>query len=258
MPGDKNLNAENNLAQQSYWDNSYADYHFQAVPKDDVIRVWIEKFVPDAGSGSCFEAGCFPGRYLAIFAAKGYEVNGIDLTPRVTDELPEWFKNQGYRCGLFQRQDFFQFNTSTRFNVVCSFGFIEHFKNWKEVIAKHADLTADNGYVVIVTPNFKGVLQQVIHRYLDSENLKRHYLPSMNPRKWKKILAAHGFEIAYAGYIGTFDFWVDKAPQSFFKKLIYHSLHKYKSLISRFAGTGSFASPYIGIVAKKNSTANRI
>ena len=77
-----------NLVPQEYWDKGYETLELDIAPKDDTVRRWIELFFSNRGKGRCLEIGCFPGRYLAVFGELGYELNGIDLTPRVESDLP--------------------------------------------------------------------------------------------------------------------------------------------------------------------------
>lgn len=59
-------------------------------------------------------------------------------------------------------------------DVVSSFGFIEHFTNWREVLAKHAEPVADDGHLIIEAPNFTGAFQRWLHVNFDKANSARH------------------------------------------------------------------------------------
>jgi len=251
MQSSRDLNT--NLASQKYWDDAYSDYALEAkVPDDDIVKKWILKNLePIKSEKTCFEVGCFPGRYLTVMGDLGYTLNGLDLTPRVEKEFPEWLKKQGYKTGQFFREDFIEFKTNNKYDLVCSFGFIEHFVNWEAVLMKHISLVADNGYLVIETPNFSGWLQRFIHWYLDKENYKRHYIPSMNPNKWASICEKNGFEIVFQGYIGEFQFWVDQQPTSYVKKKVLNRfIMNYDELRKLKPGKKAY-SPFCGIVAKR-------
>ncbi len=87
-----------NFAEQSVWDEGYAQHEFFVAPKDDALRQWIETHFPRANK-SCLELGCFPGRYLAVFGELGYELNGLDLTPRVEQDFSAWLKSMHYPGG---------------------------------------------------------------------------------------------------------------------------------------------------------------
>lgn len=243
-------NLEKNLAPQSYWDDAYKDYVLQDNDDEDEIVAWIKKYVPINANGSCIEIGCFPGRYLTVFGKLKYTLHGVDLTPRVLKDFPEWLKSLNYNTGKFEQNDFFNFNAPQKYDVVCSFGFIEHFKNWETVLEKHIAMVQEGGYLVIETPNFKGFFQRLIHLVLDYENYKRHYIESMSPKKWKKICEKHGLTVVFSGYLGTFKFWIDQPPKTYIQKKILDKLIKYYPRLMKLKEGKASYSPYCGIIAK--------
>jgi 2-polyprenyl-3-methyl-5-hydroxy-6-metoxy-1,4-benzoquinol methylase len=250
MPNNNILNT--NLANQSYWDDSYALYQLnETVADDDIIKKWILKYVPKTNNGECFEIGCFPGRYLTVMGDLGYTLNGIDLTPRVNSDFPEWLKSKGYKIGSFIKDDFLKLKSEKKYDLVCSFGFIEHFTNWDEIFEKHIELVNEEGYIVIETPNFRGFFQRLIHYVLDYENYKRHYVPSMNPKKWKKLCEKHGFTTIYSGYIGEFQFWIDKQPTTYIKTKLFNRLITNYERMKKWKPNNPHYSPYCGIIAKR-------
>lgn len=195
-----------NLADQEYWENSYVGMEFSQPDQDDFIRTWINRHVP-RGTGDCIEVGCFPGRFLSVFGDLGYRLNGIDLASRIDTHVPKWLAAHGYQVGKFDRADFLTFPLEPRYDVVSSFGFIEHFTDWFDVLARHADLVRPGGYLVIEAPNFSGLVQRCLRRLFDPTGLDRHYTPSMNSQGWAEVATRLGFEIVQAGPIANFSFW---------------------------------------------------
>ncbi|MFH1005354.1 MAG: methyltransferase domain-containing protein [Bacteroidota bacterium] len=254
MSGNKKLNTENNLVSRNYWDNSYENYQFVLPPTNDKVRQWIEQYIPPGKDKSCFEIGCFPGRYLSVFGQLGYELNGIDITSRVENDLQDWLIKSNFKVGEIFKMNVFDYRSPKLFDIVCSFGFIEHFKNWEEVLIIHAQLVKQNGFLIIETPNFRGFIQHAIHYVLDHENLERHFLAAMNPYKWKRVLEQLGFEIIYCGYFSEFEYWLDKSPTGFWKKILCSGLSKAKSCMKLLPPNNSVYSPYCGLIAKKSGS----
>jgi L-malate glycosyltransferase len=243
-----------NLAEQSYWDDAYSAYQLSDdSEQDDVIKRWMQKVFNPVSEGSCFEVGCFPGRYLTFFGKLGYELNGLDLTPRVEKEFPEWLRSRGYKTGSFVREDFLEWKSTVQYDVVASFGFIEHFTNWEEIFVKHMSMVKSGGHLVIETPNFRGLLQRFIHYFLDHENYKRHFIGAMAPEKWKKLAEQNGFEVLHAGYIGSFEFWVDKEPDQGWRAKVFQRLIRHYHRFKKLPENRKTWSPYCGIIAKKIS-----
>jgi len=236
---------------QSYWDSSYSEYKYSIA--NDQVTTWLNnnlKLTP----GSAFEAGCFPGRYLAWLGKHGWNVSGMDLTPRMESDFRTWLTSENIRFTRIARGDVLNYmrTSSDRYDLVCSFGFIEHFENFLEVIALHGSILKPGGTLAITTPHFKGGVQKFLHSSLDRENLARHYLPSMDPNLWRHQLESNGFTIQWCGYFGNFDFWADKQHRNFFQKLVLKGLNIITPFL-KWLPDSSLYSPYCGIIATKKS-----
>jgi len=193
---------------QQHWDESYLETEFSRPESDNFLRLSLQKYIPSVQHGKAMEVGCYPGGYLSVLGDLGYELNGVDLTPK-TKQLHEHLTDAGYQVGRISHADFITFATTEKYQVVTSFGFIEHFENYWEVIMKQAELVAEKGYLVISAPNFRGFFQQAFHRLFDTPNLRRHNLKSMNPEEWAAMLKGLGFEIIFSGYGGGALFWMN-------------------------------------------------
>ena len=197
-----------NRLPQVYWDKTNISFDFEKPSSTDYTRLIINKYIPKTDNGSVIEIGCYPGRYLSIFGDLGFTLHGIDLTAR-TLETKLNLETNGYKVGEFERKDFLTMDKTKKYSIVTSFGFIEHFENYKEIIDRHAALVVDGGYIVIGAPNFRHGIQYVFHSLFNNRSLKMHVLESMNPKIWKEQLRNNNFEILFAGYCGGPHFWMD-------------------------------------------------
>jgi SAM-dependent methyltransferase len=199
-----------------YWDSVHAELDSEPPSRSHPLRVWIETYAAGL-EGKVFEVGCYPGGFLSVFGEMGFELNGIDFGPRVA-EVPVSLAGQGYRVGRIEQGDFLGDNgegfDGGPFDVVCSFGFIEHFEDWEHVLRLHARLVGDTGTLMITCPNFAGAVQGTLHRWLDRENYLRHNVDAMRPGRWADILRPLGFEVVFSGWMGRFAFWTEDAPSS--------------------------------------------
>jgi SAM-dependent methyltransferase len=246
--------SENNLASQDHWDGAYKDLIFFKPSFSDPIARFIKKYsYKKQENYSVFEIGCFPGRYLSVFGDQGLVLNGVDLTPRVAVDMPKWLKSQDYRLGGFYCDDFFKFKTNNTYNIVCSFGFIEHFTNYEEVIKQHLSLVAPGGLIILSAPNFKGCLQKFLHSYLDKENLERHHLLAMDPLSWEKVLREAGYEIVFCGFVGGFDFWGEDKSNNVFKKILVKLINLSGKILRFLPFNHRSFSPYAAVVAKNKN-----
>lgn len=241
------------FAPQEYWDASYATHALFSAPCSDRVRQFIEKYAAGRG-GECFEAGCFPGRYLPVFGNMGFRLSGIDLTPRVASDLPAWLERNGFSVGNLTQGDFLAFDTQARYDVVCSFGFVEHFTDFPEVIRRHSRLVKEGGLLIVTAPNLAGIVQHLLHWGLDRKNLGRHNLAAMNPRAWAKVVAPEGFTPVFSGPFGGFQFWADRRDTGWLRKALLPFVLALAKLVTRLGvlPDSTFYSPYCGFVARKS------
>src|SRR5262245_46611715 len=114
------------VATQVYWDSLYESRQTVYEPEEVLFREVFARYLPRGGE--CFEIGCYPGNFLIWLAQEfGYTVSGIDATPSVKDRMPQRLALHGIKTGEFQQADFLTFTPTRTYDVVCSFGFIEHF-----------------------------------------------------------------------------------------------------------------------------------
>src|SRR4051812_45076568 len=120
------------LVEQAYWNESYKNFNFY-IPKDAVTQ-FLDKYEPDTKL-DVFEVGCFPGRYLAHLGKRGFTANGMDLAPETENALVRWLQSENIKTGFIKEGDVLQYlsTPAQRFPFVCSFGFIEHFENFREI-----------------------------------------------------------------------------------------------------------------------------
>lgn len=241
---------KNNLTDSTYWDSEYRYATFASAPTNHPINQLIKKHCAGQ-SGSVFEVGCFPGTFLYTFGELGYQLNGIDTAPRLPEMISD-MQQRGFHLGEFSRADFFNIPHAPQYNVVCSFGFIEHFIDFETVIKKHLDLVAPGGTLIITTPNFAGFYQYLAHKLTDQKNLARHNVASMNPERWAALCTEAGYTIIEAGYAGKFDFWVEAQERSWFEKIIFYLFAALGKILKRVIWFESKTfSPFCILVAKK-------
>ncbi len=241
---------ENNLTDKKFWDDGYKN-QLSFFPENieypitkKIYEVFDNNFFINK---SVFEIGCFPGRFLYHFGKLGFILNGIDQTLYL-DSMVSWFKQNNFKLGEFIKDDLFNLKLENKYELVFSSGFIEHFKNFDEVINIHTKLVSKDGYIFITTLNFAGFIQKYLHIFLDSkENFYAHNLKSMDYKKWKNILEKDNFEIIDGGYMGGFDFWI--ANKNIFARIITKLIRII--FCWRFLPNTRAYSPEIFIIAKK-------
>jgi SAM-dependent methyltransferase len=194
---------ENNLTTKEFWSKNRDQVSIE-FPEAAPIKQWMENTLPLQGEQikSCFEVGCHPGRFLAMFGRFQVELNGIDYAP-ATKNIRSVLIENNFTVGEIFIGDFLDFKSERQYDCVCSFGFIEHFKNWDEIILRHLALINKGGYLVLEVPNYRGIFQRIPRYLFDRENFKIHNLESMDLDRWERILNQQGFEVVSKKYFDT-------------------------------------------------------
>jgi 2-polyprenyl-3-methyl-5-hydroxy-6-metoxy-1,4-benzoquinol methylase len=244
-----------NLTTLDYWTKAQGGLDI-TLNENNVIEKWINDNLNDQEIKTSIEVGCYPGKFLTILGKRGVEVNGIDFIPAVSN-LGDVFKRKGYNVGEFIHADFTKYKSQKKYDCVMSFGFIEHFSNWEEVMIRHLDLVSENGYVIIEVPNFKGFFQRVPRFIFDYENYKRHNISSMDLKKWNEIMKKNGFEIITSNHFGGYQLWFEGIIRNRlvlkFKKVLLRILKKSKKEMYPNQQEHSSFSCVLGIIAKRTS-----
>lgn len=145
----------------------------------------IKPFVKQ--NGKIMEIGCAPGNVLIELSKKlKLQPYGIEYTKSGSDMTKKNFEKNGFDKKRVIYSDFFsekfQNEHKDKYDVVCSFGFIEHFEDTKKTIELHSNLLKKKGTLVIVIPNFAYGNKLLLKKDL----LDKHNLSIMSPELLKK------------------------------------------------------------------------
>jgi SAM-dependent methyltransferase len=180
-------------------------------PKSD-FQAQLDRALPKRADWSVLEIGACPGsQLLALALSHGYNPVALDYLPAV-HQLPDLFDRFGVKNLEVIEHDFLTFTTPRRFNVVMSYGFIEHFVQPEEVIRRHWALVADGGFLVLGTPVF-GPLQLALRRLVLERGqvariLRTHNRRIMNPHAIADVSRSlPGARVEMAAYAGHMDAW---------------------------------------------------
>src|ERR1700722_7357542 len=157
---------------KEHWDSYFEHYRPTVVQSVFFAEVFEQHLKPDP-TKRVLEIGCAGGEYLCYFAKHFRFIPfGVDFSEEIR-KTAELFEFNGLPKPTLFQEDFFQWRPGQLFDVVCSFGFIEHFEDPRMVIQKHAELLAPGGKLIITLPHFAH-LQYFFHWLLDRENLALH------------------------------------------------------------------------------------
>ena len=191
---------------------------------------------------TCIELGAIPGNYLVYFARLGYKITGLDFAKN-KDKFVETMKINRQRDYNFISSDIGTFQSAEQYDLVTSFGFIEHFEDLEDILGRHYKLAKPGGLILVTVPNFR-YIQWLYHRIFDNKNLAIHNIDAMRIRRVDGILKGLGATKIVAGVYGQPDFWYedpwrDSLLASFRNKAT-HILKK----IFRYNQGGKLTAPY--------------
>jgi hypothetical protein len=154
----------------------------------------------------------------------------------------------GVTVGEIWSEDIFQWNPRRRFDIVASFGFIEHFDDPGAAIARHFDLVRPEGTVLIGVPNFaRG--QWLLHRVFDEEMLRGHNLRAMKRGFLQSAAESCGGTAIRVRYVGGhFGFWLSGRTRRsrFRERAMWQTIRVIKMLARHAPGRSNpLLSPYL-------------
>ncbi len=236
-----------NISNKKYWDQHWQDVKVHQKPTNHPLMTWLEKSIPITKDQSCFEIGCYPGKFLNVLGEKGYELNGIDISERVP-EMADYFKSEGFRVGNFIQKDFLKYKSDDKYDIVCSFGFIEHFDDWEAVINKHLDMTRKGGICIIEVPNLNSSIYKFLYRTIEPEVLDNHNLKAMSLGNIKRHMLSCNNKIVTADHLGHFYFrFVTKTGKKY--KNFERFINSFRFVIDLLPK--SLSARYIGVIVEK-------
>jgi len=198
------------LTERNYWDDRWDKIHLPAIVEpqtkhpvvQETLRI-LNTYLPRK-SLSVMEIGGAPGQYCAYLSKYyGYQPSIIEYSEVGCRKTRENFDLLGLDVRLYQRDFFSDLSDLPRFDVVMSFGFIEHFHDLDDVLRRHVSLLNKGGILILGVPNFRGVTRKVFAR-TSPGTLARHNLEAMDLTNWSVLETVHGLTPLFKGYIGGF------------------------------------------------------
>jgi 2-polyprenyl-3-methyl-5-hydroxy-6-metoxy-1,4-benzoquinol methylase len=212
---------EGRRTEQSHWDAAWQQTIKTRLPSRLNVGVLnatrlLKKHVRP---GSRYiEIGCAPGKLLAwVASVLKAEAAGLDYSEPGIAKCRALFDALRLKVNLYH-DDFLNHHLPpASFDVVTSFGVIEHFDDVQSLVQKHLDLVKPGGVALIVVPNYGGVYGS-LQRWCDAPNLALHNLEIMNPCALTALVDSADVVGARAYPFGAMSPWL----VGFEKRLPYH------------------------------------
>lgn len=191
-----------------------------------VTKIYFDNVFPraDVGRLTAMEIGGYPGIMAGYLTKKyGYKCTIIDYVgSQGTIRKVEQMYGLESNSIDFVVEDIFSVQRAEKFDLVTSYGFIEHFEDIKNILLMHKKFMKDGAHLFCTIPNFKGI-NGLVQFLFDRENLSKHNLKSMNIRLLKKVMAELSFQNIKVYYYGRPTVWLENKSTmdiKYLKKII--------------------------------------
>jgi SAM-dependent methyltransferase len=246
----------NELTNRNFWAGYWEAKKGLAfrVPANYFFHRIIKSILKKKKISSAIELGGFPG-YYAIFLKKHFDLDtslfDFYIHPRTMQEVLEANGLTESDIDIIEG-DIFSYSSSKKYDMVLSFGLIEHFNDTKDIISRHVDFLKPGGELLITLPNFTG-LNGWLQRKYDPENYKKHNIESMNPKLLEEYGKALGLKNVKSFYYGKFSVWLEnRAKQPAFIRLFVTTIWTAGQIASRIIPIDTkYFSPHIVLTATK-------
>ena len=161
-------------------------------------------------SQNIIEVGSAPGKaVLRLHRKFGFEPFGVEYTEAGAAVNRETFRNNGIAEENVIHMDFlsdeFQNTYRDHFDNVISNGFLEHFDDPADVVAKHVNILRPGGKLMITIPNFR-YLNYLTRRFYSADFIDSHNLELMTIEAFRACFLRDDFELEICRYAGGFRF----------------------------------------------------
>ncbi len=200
------------LTTKDYWDRHYRPGKGRRPvvdPRRDYLADELLRLagphlpVPAPGRPArLLEMGCGNSQWMPFFAARGWQVTGLDYSADGCRMARENLEALGC-AGEVSVRDFTAIGSefNGRFEVVLSFGVVEHFESTAQAVGWFVRCVAPGGLLVTVVPNLTGGMGRWVKR-IDAEIWRAHV--PVDLATLSAAHRAHGLEIIAEGYLAFF------------------------------------------------------
>jgi SAM-dependent methyltransferase len=202
--------SKNELTESEFWDRYWENLVLPATVDiensfDRCLAKSFERILLSYGlTGRFLEVGAAPGKWLNYFEVAGLNVVGIDYSVQGVCATKLNFDLLNMTSAEIWNSDFLTMTPKPEFDVVASFGFIEHFDDAASILLKHAAWIRPGGYLIIGVPNFR-FFHGFIQKHLDPLVFRSHNCTVMSKEFFKSLEHSSNLKLIDFSYIGSFE-----------------------------------------------------
>jgi 2-polyprenyl-3-methyl-5-hydroxy-6-metoxy-1,4-benzoquinol methylase len=163
----QDFKGNNSLTKEDDWAKYYSGRQIEQIERAAHQTSIIDNYLKNK-SGKIFELGCGASHVLARAAMFGWEVGGIDFNSNALDLIRTYLSKNGFENMNLICGDIFSYNCSqlnNKYDLLVSFGFLEHFKNPQSIISKWGTILKPEGIIISVIPNLFSINTAIFKKY---------------------------------------------------------------------------------------------
>lgn len=168
------MSKNNRLTDKSYWDSVLSDVSLPRINSPMIYNYYVTmRFLDPVLSGMknkrLLEIGAGSSGWLPYFAQKyGLKVSGLDYSAVGCRIAEENLKLLGIDYEEIICADLFEWKGEKQYDVIFSYGVIEHFDNPEEIIRICYNHLSPNGIIITLVPNIQGVVRTLSRQFINN------------------------------------------------------------------------------------------
>lgn len=196
-----------------YYPDNYGPYLGTRVRESNFFRKmlkWIyanlfsthSQDCPPVRRGLALEVGCASGSYLSMLAKEGWQVEGIEFSPKASFYARE-AGFQVYTGSLEQ----IELDAAKKYDLIVGWMVFEHLHDPILALAKFHDWLADDGFLVLSMPDSSGGDFDTFKQFGYALQVPTH-LYHFTPDSVGDLLSRHGWRVEKVIYHRTLANWI--------------------------------------------------
>lgn len=189
------------LTDEQYWTEYWEKSGKKGLDRflfQEVVNDIIPELKSNGSNMNYLEIGGAPGDVMVYFATRyGCKVSCVDFVAK--NIIMEKMDDYGIENYEIFSEDFLTWESEKKYNIVASYGFIEHFSNYREIVKKHVQAAENEGYVIISMPNIRKA-NWLMYRLFNKKSLDGVNLEAIDLQGLQKLLKDEGCQILEARY----------------------------------------------------------
>jgi SAM-dependent methyltransferase len=147
----------------------------------------VEKRAP--GPGRALDVGCGSGEFLSALERKGWQVDGVEISPRAAAEAQARLHGRVHQGELAQAG-----YASATFDVITFWDVLEHLHAPRPAVREAARISKAGALLVVTVPNVRSLEARLFGFHWAGWDIPRH-LWWAGPERLRSLLEANGWRV---------------------------------------------------------------